>query len=251
MILAVDIGNTSIKGGIFDGDDLVGNFRIKTSKNKSSDEYFKLLNDLIVNKYIDGAIISSVVPSLTHEVKECLKKILNIEALIVSKEIKTKMAIKLANPNELGSDMLCGAIGARKIYGNSTLIADLGTATKIYVVNKNGDFIGGMVACGMRISLDSLVSNTAMLMDVPLEVPSKVIGTSTRECLQSGVVLGQAYMIREFAEKMQKELGYKLNLVLTGGYGNIIKNELNEFSFDDSIVMQGLNAIYKLNVYEK
>lgn len=247
MVLTVDIGNTLIKLGVYDGDSLKNVFKINANRNLSSDEYAKEIYELIKLEKLEGAIISSVVPLLTHVLVYAIKRAYRIEPLVVNKNLKTKLPIKIDNPSELGSDLLCGAIGALKKYKAPLVVADLGTATKMFVVDKNGNLIGGMITCGMKISLESLVSNTSQLMQTPLEKPKHIISKNTKECIQSGIVYGQAFMVSEFARRMEKELGYELNRVLTGGSSFVIKDQIVCFEYEPNLTLDGLYEIYKMN----
>lgn len=248
MILAVDVGNTLVKLGLFDGDELKHTFKINTNRDFSSDEYAKKIKDLMNDVKIDGAIISSVVPLLTNVIKMAIEKIYGIESLVVNKNLKTKMPLKLDNPSELGSDLLAGAIGAIKKYKYPLVVADFGTATKMYVVDKNGAYIGGMISSGMKINLEALVKSTSLLMQTPIEAPKNVISKNTKDCIQSGIVYGQAFMVSEFARRMEKELGYELERVLTGGFGEVIKEQIVCFHFEPNLCLEGLYEIYKLNI---
>ena len=246
MILCFDCGNTSIKIGLFENGELVKVFKLKTDRNKSSDEYALSISSL-VKCGVEGAIISSVVPLITPLLKKAIKRSFGIEALVLSKKLKTKMPIKIDNPNELGSDMLAGAIGAKDIVSYPFVVADLGTATKLYVVDKNGAFIGVVITAGMQISLKALVGNTAQLLETPMMAPNKILGTNTKDSIQSGIVFGQAYMVSEFARRIEKELGYELKRVLTGGFAEEIKDEITCFKYDENLVLKGLYKIFEFN----
>ncbi len=247
MVLTVDIGNTLIKLGVFDGDSLKNIFKMNANRNLSSDEYAKEIYELIKLEKLEGAIISSVVPLLTYVLVAAIKRAYKIEPLVVNKSLKTKLPIKIDNPSELGSDLLCGAIGALAKYKAPLVIADLGTATKMFVIDKNGNLIGGMITSGMKISLQSLVSNTSQLIETPLEKPKHIISKNTKECIQSGIVYGQAFMVSEFARRMEKELGYELDRVLTGGFSEVIKDQIVCFKYEPTLTLDGLYEIYKLN----
>jgi len=247
MILAIDCGNTATKLGIFDGDSLVSVYNINTNKGRSSDEYAKEMKDLVKDVEFTGAIISCVVPLLTSEIKDAVYRAFKVHPLIVDKNLKTKLPIKIDNPSELGSDILCGAVGALKKYQAPLVIADLGTATKMFVVDKNGNMVGGMISSGMRINLESLVSNTSQLLETPLEAPKHVISKNTKESIQSGIVYGQAFMISEFARRMEKEIGYELNRVLTGGFSKFIKDQVVCFHYEPTLTLEGLYEIYRIN----
>lgn len=246
MILCLDCGNTSIKIGLFEDGILKKVYTLKTDRNKSSDEYALSMSSLIKAK-VEGAIISSVVPLLTLILKDAIKSSFDVDALIVGKKLKTKLPIKIDNPNELGSDMLVGAVGGKDIAECPFIVADLGTATKLYVVDKNGNFIGGVITAGMQISLKALVGSTAQLLETPIIAPSKIVGTNTKDCIQSGIVFGQAYMVSEFARRIEKELGYELNRIVTGGFAKEIKDEIVCFKYDPYLVLKGLYSIYKIN----
>ena len=246
MILCLDCGNTAIKIGIFEGSELKKSLSLRTDRNKSSDEYALTFSSLIKLK-ITGAIISSVVPLLTDTIFYAIKIAFGVEALILSKNLKTKLAIKTDNPIEVGSDLIAGAIGAKISTPIPFIVADLGTATKLYVVDKNGAFIGVIITSGMEVSLKALVQNTSQLLETPIKKPTNIIGKNTKDSIQSGIVYGQAYMVSEFARRIERELGYDLNRVLTGGYADRIKDEIVCYNYDPYLVLRGLNYIYHIN----
>ena len=246
MILCLDCGNTRIKIGLFEGNELKKSLSIKTDRTRSSDEYAISFSSLIKQE-VTGAIISSVVPLLTDTIFYALKTAFNVNALVVSKKLKTKLPIKTDNPVEVGSDLIAGAIGARLSTPLPFIVADLGTATKLYVIDKNGAFIGAIITAGMEVSLKALVQNTSQLLETPIEAPSRIIGKNTKDSIQSGIVYGQAYMVSEFARRIEKELGYELNRVLTGGFADRIKDEIVCYNYDPYLVLRGLNYIYQIN----
>ena len=246
MILALDCGNTMIKVGVYEGKTLKSHFKIRSDRNKSYEEYAIMFKNYISEK-IDGAIISSVVPILTDICVLIIKNLYDVEPLIVGKGIKTKMSIKIDNPSELGSDMLCGAIGAFSKYNEPLLVADLGTATKIYVVDKNKSFIGGIITAGMESSLKGLVGSTSLLHEVSFNLPSKIICKNTKDCIQSGIINSQIFAIKEFAKEMEKELGYSLKKVISGGFSEVIKEKLPEFDYIEHVVLDGLVEVYYAN----
>ena len=248
MILCLDCGNTSIKFALVENGHIIKSYLIRTNRERSSDEYAYSLSSIVGKDVkLEGAIISSVVPLLTPILHRAIELVFNVDALILDKKIKTKLPLKIDNPNELGADMLSGALAAKNKYGEYSLVADLGTATKIYIVDKNGAFIGGAITSGMEISLKTLVSSASQLLETPIIVPNRVIGRNTKDCIESGIVYGQAFMIREFANEMENECGYRLRRILTGGFSKIIKNVLNEFTYDENLILDGLYEIYKMN----
>lgn len=253
MILTLDCGNTMIKVGLFNEQTLEFSFAITTDKNKSSDEYAIVLKTLVTSTHlnVNGAIISSVVPQLTEVLSMAIEKVFKIKPLIVDKNLKTKMPIKIDNPNELGSDLLCGAIGALNMFKGPIVVADLGTATKLYAVDKNGAFVGCVITSGLKACLKSLVSSTSLLLEVPFVFPKNIIGKNTKDSIQSGILNSQKYTVREFANDIEKELGYPVKRIITGGFSKVLEQKLDDFVWVDNLVLYGLNNIYRVNVYEK
>lgn len=247
MILCIEVGNTAIKLGVFEADVLKKYLLAKTEKNKTADEYQMVFESLLKEYRISGAIISSVVPELTNIIYEATYKYCGLKPKILNRELKTKLPIKIDNPTELGSDFICTAIGALKEYSAPLIIADLGTATKLSVIDNNGSFIGGIITSGMNISLEALVEKTSQLIKVDKVAPKSIIGKNTKNCIQSGIVYGQAFMVSEFARRIEKELGYELNRVLTGGFAKIIKESIVCFNYEEKLSIEGLYEIYKIN----
>lgn len=257
MILCLECGNTCIKLGFFnDLGSLIEKFLIKTQLDLSSDEFLIKISFLSekYKKEVKGAIISSVVPSLTEILKDSIDKLFKVDAKILSKNLKTKLPIKIDNPKELGTDFICTAIGALNKYKAPLVIADLGTCTKLSIIDKNGALIGCIISAGMNVSLNALSNSAAQLYDVSLVAPKNIIGKNTKESMQSGIVFGQAYMVSEFVRRIEAELGYSLNRILTGGYSKIIKDEIICFNYEENLSLYGLYLIYKMNEdtkYEK
>jgi type III pantothenate kinase len=255
MEICVDVGNSAIKFGVYVDDQISDLFSVDADRMRSSYQYSAIIESLLKgNKAIDGAIISSVVPNLTEVLRSALKRSFSCRVLILDKNLKTHIPIKIDNPNELGADLLAGAVGAEKKYGHPVVIADLGTATKMYLLNKEGHYIGGMITSGMASSLASLVKDTSLLMEVPLEAPKSCIGRNTKDSIQSGIIYGQAYMISEFARRFEKELSYPIKRVITGGFSEQVKDQIPCFNYEPNLVLDGLYEIYKMNIgnkYEK
>jgi len=247
MVVCIDCGNTLVKCGLYDGDELINKFYIDSKSKISSSQYEIVFKNFFKISRVDGAIISSVVPSLTKTIYRAIKNLFSVEPILITKAIKTAIHIKIDYPGELGNDLLCGAVGAKIKYGYPICVADLGTASKMYVIDKEGNYIGGMIAPGMEVSMKALNQNTSLLTEVDITCPKKIIGTNTKNAIKSGIVLGQAYMISEFARRMEKELGYTLKRVLTGGFSGEIKKEIPCFTYDPNLVLDGLHYIYKLN----
>ena len=253
MIILIDIGNTNIYSGIYDENKLVAEFRTHTDLNKSSDEFFNVFKSLLFThkidiNNIDGGIISSVVPSLTLIVKKAIEDLISKEIKVVGKKLKSGLSIKIDNPSELGSDLVCDCVGGITKYGFPLIIADLGTANKVLVVDNNGNFVGCTISPGIRIGMKSLTSNAAQLMDVSLNAPSKVIGKNSIDSLNSGATYGTSCMLEGLTTKIEKELGYSCRKVLTGGNAILIKEIISEeFVYDQSLILEGLFQIYNKN----
>ncbi len=253
MLLAIDIGNTNIVLGGFDGDRLSFVSRISTNAHKTVDEYAtKIKSILLLNEInpgsIDGVIISSVVPPLNLPIKNAVKKVYGVEPILVGPGIKTGMNMLVDDPRQVGSDLICACVAAHNIYGGPALIADMGTATKIMAIDENGAFLGVSIIPGVEIAVKALTSGTAQLPQISLDAPPSVIGKNTTDCMKSGVIFGNASMIDGMVERFETELKTKLKLIATGGIANdIIPNCRNKFITDDHLVLKGLNLIYAKN----
>lgn len=253
MILALDIGNTNITMGGFFDDEIKFVARIATNASLTSDEYAeKFLNILLLygvaRNDISGAIISSVVPPLNTVMKRALKFSFGIEPIIVGPGIKTGINIHCDNPSSVGSDLICACVAAHYCYGSPSIVIDMGTATKIMSVNKNGAFIGVSIVPGVLMGMKSLSSGTAQLPQVDLEEPPSVIGKNTVDCMRSGVVFGNACLIDGMIERFNDELCDTPKVLATGGLApKIIKHCKHDITIDNDLVLKGLNILYNKN----
>jgi len=253
MVLTVDIGNTNIVLGGFCGDELKFVARIATNANKTEDEYATKIKSILylheVEKaQIKGAIISSVVPPLTRVMKEAVKMVYGIDAITVGPGIKTGINIHCDDPSTVGADLICACVAANTIYGNPSLVIDMGTATKMMVIDSTGTFIGVSIIPGVNIALKALASGTAQLPQISLEAPKSVIGKNTADCMRSGAVFGNAAMLDGMIDRFNEEMGCELKLVATGGLcATIIKHCRHNITHDDNLVLKGLNIIYNKN----
>ncbi|MBS7360363.1 MAG: type III pantothenate kinase [Oscillospiraceae bacterium] len=254
MILTADIGNTNITLGIFREDDIIFISRLSTDRHRTESQYaVELKNvfllDNIDAEKIDGAIISSVVPELTRTIKKAVKMVTGCESLVVAAGIKNGLKIATDNPKELGADLVAGAVGAIAKYPLPCIVMDLGTATKISVIDEGGIFLGCTIAPGVEISLNALSSGTSQLPAIELSAPTNAIGTNTIECIRSGTVLGNACMLDGMADKLEKELGKPIKtLVATGGLAKeIVACCEKEIVYNKDLVLEGLLTIYKKN----
>ena len=253
MILTVDIGNSNINFGVFSADELIFDARIATDPSKTEFEYAaSISNALAISKIgkddIEGAIISSVVPQLNISMKQAIRLLYEVESLLVGPGIKTGIGIQCDNPASVGADIICACVAAHFLYGSPSLVVDMGTATKMMVMNDRGAFIGVSIIPGVMVSLDALARRTAQLPMVSLEAPKNVIGKNTADCMRSGIVFGNASMVDGMIDRIFDEVGSALPVYATGGLASIITPHCkHKITYDEYLVLKGLNIIYKKN----
>ena len=252
MLLAIDVGNTNIVIGVLEGEQILYKGRLHTNIKATTDEYAIKLHAFLqlhgVIDKIDGAIIASVVPPLVRSLKKAVKLVTDQTALVVGPGIKTGLSIKIDDPSQLGADMVVGAVAAKESFPCPIIIFDLGTATTGSVIDKNGDFIGAIITSGVKTSLNSLASGTALLPQIEISAPKKVIGTNSIDSMRSGAVIGTAAMIDGLIDRLEDEIGEKATVVITGGLGNqIAKNCKHEVNLNPNLLLDGLKIIYDKN----
>lgn len=253
MILAIDIGNSNIVLGCIDGENILFRERISTDQSATDLQYashIKMSLDMhnIKKEIIDGAIISSVVPSVTNTVKTAIKKYFGVNSKVVGPGIKTGLKIVIDNPAQLGSDLVVGAVAGIKEYPVPMIIIDMGTATTLAVINSKKEYIGGVIMTGMAVSTDALISRTAQLPKIAFEKPKKVIGSNTIDSMKSGIMYSNAGAIDGLIERMENELGEKCTVIATGGLaGVIVPLCKHDIILDDDLLLKGLNIIYNKN----
>ena len=254
MLLTIDIGNSNIKYGVFAGDKLIHSFRVSSNLTRTADEYGAVLSGLLSNANIKssditGIILSSVIPSLNYTIFHMCEYFFNLTPMVVSPGVKTGLNIKVENPREVGADRIVNCVSALKKYGAPLIIIDFGTATTFNVVNGKGELIGGVIAPGVKTSLNSLVGATAQLPMIELAVPSSVIAKSTESNMQAGIVFGFAGLVENIVNKIKKELNEAdIKVIATGGIGKIIVQELSCIDvYDRVLTLDGLKIIYNLN----
>ncbi|OSA94380.1 UNVERIFIED_ORG: pantothenate kinase [Clostridium botulinum] len=255
MILLVDAGNTNIVLGVYKDKKYIASWRISTEGNKTSDEYsiqiMQLLNLNNINpEDVKGIIVSSVVPNIMHSLENMLRRCFGQEPIIVGPGIKTGINIKYDNPKEVGADRIVNAVAAFEIYKRPVIIIDFGTATTFCSVTENGDYLGGCICPGLRISADALFEKAAKLPRVELEVPRKVICKNTVSSIQSGVLFGYIGQVEYIVKKMKEEMndGIEPYVIATGGLANLIANETDAIDkVDSDLTLEGLKILYKKN----
>ncbi|MBQ3181880.1 MAG: type III pantothenate kinase [Clostridia bacterium] len=253
MFLAIDIGNTNVVIGKYEKSELTYVARIMTNASESAAEYaVKIKSILALDKSnpdkIDGAIISSVVPPLTNTIKNAVKMLYDIDALVVGPGIKTGINLQVDNPAQVGADLICACVAAYNKYKTPALIIDMGTATKIMVVDENAVFLGVSIIPGVELSLKALSGGTAQLPQISLDAPSRVIAKNTVECMKSGIIYGNASMIDGMIERIEAEFEPCATLVATGGYASkVIPHTKLDITIDENLILDGLRIIYDKN----
>ena len=253
MVLAIDIGNTNIVIGCFEGKEILFIERVSTNQMATDLEYASIIRTALhIHDYtsdaLTGAIISSVVPTVTGTVKRAIEKYADIKVLVVSPGIKTGLSIKVDNPAQVGSDLVVDAVAGINHYPLPLIIVDMGTATTMVVLNKDGALIGGSIAPGVKISMDALTGRTALLPGLQLDTPQKAIGRNTIDCMRSGMMYGTAAMIDGLVERIEEELGHKCTIVATGGLAKFITPLCKrEIILEGDLLLKGLNIIFKKN----
>ena len=222
MILAVDIGNTNIVLGCCDKDRILVRERVSTNLTATDLEYAVTLRTAVEmngldGSDIDGAIISSVVPSIKNTVKAAVEKYTKVKCKVVGPGMKTGLSIKIDNPAQLGSDLVVDAVAGINEYPTPLIIIDMGTATTLSVIDENKNYLGGMIMPGIMVSHDSLINRTSQLPRIALEVPKKTIGTNTVDCIKGGLLYGNAGAIDGLCERVRRETGRDYTVVATGG----------------------------------
>ena len=253
MLLTIDIGNTNITLGAYNSNYLALTARLATDTRKTDDQYAIEIKNILAlyninSEDIEDCIIASVVPSVGKQVSGAVAKLCQIVPLMLGPGVKTGLNIKIDNPAQLGADLVAGAVGAIDTYKMPCVVIDMGTASTISVLDKNGAFLGGVISAGVRLTLRALTENTALLSSIPIEAPKSVIGTNTTECMQAGLVYGTAAMLDGILEKITDELGEKPTVVATGGLSKeIITHCKSNIIYNENLLLDGLRAIYEKN----
>ncbi len=254
MLLVIDVGNTNITFGVYDGKDIKSTFRMMSKLPRTSDEYgisiHSLLKDNgIERKDIDGVIIASVVPNVMYSLNSAVIKYLKCEPLIVGPGLKTGIKVATPNPKEIGADRIVDAVGAYEKYGGPVLVIDFGTATTYDLVSADGNFEAGITAPGIKMSAQALWEDTAKLPEVEIAKPNSILAQDTISSMQAGLVYGQIGQTEYIINKVREESGYKdMKVVATGGLGGIICPETDTIDvYDRELTLEGLRLIYEKN----
>ncbi|MCR4961680.1 MAG: type III pantothenate kinase [Lachnospiraceae bacterium] len=254
MILVIDVGNTNITFGVYDGEELVSTFRMMSNVTRTSDEYGMMITGLLDRNGvkvddIHGAIVSSVVPNVMHALNGAVVKYVKTKVLEVGPGVKTGIKIITENPREIGADRIVDAVGAYEKYGGPVLVLDFGTATTYDLITADGSFAAGITAPGIKISAKALWTDTAKLPEIEIKKPASILAQETISSMQAGLVYGQIGQTEYIINKVKEESGYKdLKVVSTGGLGRIISDETDLIDvYDPILTLDGLRLIYLKN----
>ena len=253
MILTVDIGNSNIVLGGVKGNDILFEARLRTEVTKTSDQYcvdLKILMEVygVSSSQIEGTIIGSVVPQVLNSMRTAIQKLTGKVPLVVGPGLKTGLNILLENPGQTGADLVVADVAALREHKPPLIVIDMGTATTMAVLDKNGAHIGGCIIPGVKISMDALTDKTALLPGLQLDQPKKAIGRNTIDAMRSGIMMGTACMLDGMIERMEAELGYKTTVIATGGIAKfIVPMCKTPMIYDKDLIIKGLAALYRDN----
>ena len=254
MLLVFDVGNTNMVIGVYEGKNLVKDWRICTDIHKTSDEYGMIIGNLLAHdridiKSIDDVIISSVVPNVMHALENFCIKYCEKKPMIVGPGIKTGLNIKYDNPKQVGADRIVNAVAAIEKYGSPLIIVDFGTATTFCAISEKGEYLGGTICPGLKISSEALFNGAAKLPRVELLKPGKTICKTTVEAMQSGIIYGYVGQVEKIISMMKKELcNEDVKVIATGGLSSLIHSETDSIDYVDKfLTLEGLRLIYRKN----
>lgn len=254
MLLVVDIGNTNIVLGLYDGTQLLHTFRISSVRTRTSDEYGIMICQLAAQRQIDltaveGAIVASVVPPLTETLMSALRSTLAREPIVVGPGLKTGMSVLYENPRDVGADRIVNAVAAYERVKGPLIVVDFGTATTFDCVSAAGEYLGGVIVPGILVSLDGLLARAAKLTRIEVAEPPRVLGRNTTHALQSGIIFGYASLVDGLIEKLTEELNVEMTVFATGGLAPLVAKHTKSIKIIcPELTLEGLRLIYERNL---
>ena len=257
MILAIDVGNTNIVLGTIENGEINHIVRIHTDPRLTGTEYALKLSQIAdFNGFrlsdMEGAIISSVVPPVTESLKLAVERTLGKRPLIVGPGMRTGLNVRIDDPSTVAADLIVSSVAAISCYGSPVIVVDMGTATTMVVIDKDGCYKGGAIVPGLKLSYASLASGTSLLPDISIIPPKKVVATNTVDCMRSGAVYGTAALLDGMIARMEEELGYSCSVVATGGLAqSIVGHCRREIIYDGDLILKGLWTLYQKNTRKK
>ena len=253
MLMTVDIGNTNISFGIYQGEELGPRWRISTDNNRMPDEYGLQITGMLSHEALDplqisGVCLASVVPPLTGILVETCQKYLNQTPLLVDAGVKTGVRVQYDNPRSVGADRIVDAAAVQALYGGPACVVDFGTGTTFDAISAQGDYLGGAIAPGMGIAAEALFSRAAKLTRVDLQRPPSVIGKNTPHAMQSGLLFGYVGLVEGMIARFRRELGEDMKVIATGGFSKLIATETASIDFVAPwLTLEGLRLIWEMN----
>ena len=257
MILTIDVGNTNVVLGCVEDGVVKSISRMATNQNDLTNDYALKMRqsfdfDGIDYKNFEGAILSSVVPQVNRAIKSAVKKLTGLDCMVVGAGLKTGVNVRIDDPGTVAGDLITGAVGAVALYEPPLIVVDMGTATTMVVVDKDGAYIGGAIIPGVGLSYSALSAGTSLLPNISIEAPKKCIGTNTVDCMKSGAVFGAAAMLDGMIARMEEELGESVTVVVTGGIsGCIVPYCKREIKHEPDLLLKGLAILYQKNTKQK
>ncbi|MDP1779656.1 MAG: type III pantothenate kinase [Anaerolineales bacterium] len=253
MLLTIDIGNTNLTLGLYEGETLGAHWRLATDHNRMPDEYGLQFLGLLQNagktlEEITGISLASVVPPLTGRVIQACREYLKQEPLVVDTGIKTGIKIRYEDPRAVGADRVCDAVAVMKFYGGPACVVDFGTATTFNALTKGGEYLGGAITAGIHLAAEALFTRAAKLPRIDLQVPPSVIGRNTVHAMQSGLLFGYVSMVEGMVARFRKELGEDMKVIATGGLAEIVAKETDIIQIIAPwLTLDGLRIIWEMN----